>query len=227
MCYSVTTSVISFCLGIGAAIFGYSTRQPILATLILFYSQMQLSEAMIWRGLDTNNIELNKTGTTYGQYLLPSHNIAIGLGILLSVLLWQKKHPSNTDFIPLMLGAVFYLIIILGPYRTESYSSVTYPADPSCVNKSCQNNNNRLRWPYPHSWYIFSYILSLILLILYIRPWQSQLFLASMFTVTLIVTAIWVPRSVGSVWCFSAAILAPVLVLGNYLIIRNNPNAVS
>ncbi|NDE11875.1 MAG: hypothetical protein EBZ95_15155, partial [Chitinophagia bacterium] len=75
MCYDVKTSIISYSSGMVAAIFALCTRQYILGMLILFYSQMQLAEALIWKGIDTNNKSLNKIGTSYGKYFLASHNI--------------------------------------------------------------------------------------------------------------------------------------------------------
>ena len=62
MCYDFKTSIISYSLGMIAAIFALCTRQYILGMLILFYVQMQLSEALIWKGLDSqpDNKILNK-----------------------------------------------------------------------------------------------------------------------------------------------------------------------
>jgi len=220
MCYSVKTSILSFSLGLIASIFAFLSRQFILGTLILFYSQMQLSEAIIWRGIDTKNISLNKMGTSYGKYLLPTHNIAIGIGILLSIIFVDKKILKPTDFIPLVVGIIFFVCIVILQYSRKQYNDITYPANPSCIDRSCQNNENRLRWPYPHHWYMISYVISLIFLLIYIKPLASKIFLGSMFSITFFMSAILVPKSVGSVWCFSTAILAPVLVLGNYFMIN-------
>ena len=73
MCYSFRTSIFSYTMGISAAIFALSTRQYILGMLILSYCQIQLAEAIIWRGIDTDNKSLNKAGTDYAKYTLPSH----------------------------------------------------------------------------------------------------------------------------------------------------------
>ena len=86
MCYSVKTSIISYTLGIIAGIFALFTRQTVLGLLILAYSQMQFSELLIWYGIDTDNDNLNRFGTSYGKYLLATHNIAIGIGIILSII---------------------------------------------------------------------------------------------------------------------------------------------
>ena len=79
MCYSQTTSIISYTVGMLSAIFAFFTGQYVLGMLVLFYSQMQLSELMIWKGIDDGDIGLDGKGTAYGKYLLPTHNIAGGL----------------------------------------------------------------------------------------------------------------------------------------------------
>ena len=94
MCFSFKTSIISYSIGIISSIFAFSTKQYVLGTLILFFCQIQLSEAIIWKGIDNNDIELNKRGTLFGKYALPSHNIGIGIGILLSVILVSKSIPK-------------------------------------------------------------------------------------------------------------------------------------
>lgn len=220
MCYSLKTSLISFSLGILSSIFCFKSRQYILGTLILFYSQMQLSEAMIWKGIDDNDIELNKFGTLYGKYILPTHNIAIGLGILLSSYYGYTKK----DWRPLIIGLLFYLYIMIIYYRDKSVN-LTYP---SCNNtRNCNEDKGRLVWPYPHSWYIISFIISIILCFMYIKPLKSKLFLISIFILTFIFTVIYKPKNIGSVWCFLTVILAPFIVFINYLLIKDTNNVVS
>jgi hypothetical protein len=215
MCYSQTTSIISYTIGMLSAIFALYTRQYILGILILFYTQMQLSELMIWRGIDNGDTSLNKNGTAYGKYLLPTHNIAIGLGIILAVYMSGNKFKFK-DFVPLVIGVVFYAYIILFVYSPQD-PDTTYPANKSCMDKSCQNNENRLKWPYPIGWYAYgSFIISLIFMVIYLSPLKSKIFLGSFFTITFILSLTIYPVSVGSVWCFSTAILAPLVVLGNY-----------
>lgn len=225
MCYSFKTSIVSYSIGMASAIFALCTRQYILGMLILFFCQMQLSEAMIWKGIDDNNISLNKTGTKYGQYLLPTHLFAVGLGFLLSIYILQKQKLKPKHFIPILVGLLFYFVIVFGPYRTEKYTDVTYPANKSCLDKSCQNNENRLQWPYPHKWYIYLFALAIIFCILFVKPLASQIYIGLFFVISFILSTVIYPHSTGSVWCFSAAILAPLIVIGNYFIIRNKKDS--
>lgn len=225
MCYNFKTSILSYTIGILSAIIAFFTRQPVLGTLILCYSQMQLSELLIWHGIDTKNVKLNEIGTSFGKYLLASHNIAIGLGIILGVLFISKRSITLWDIIPLLLGIVFFLVIVFCVYLPEKYPDITEQQDPSCQDKGCQTQGNRLKWPYPHEWYIYGFMLSLIILWVWIKPLGSKIWASSIFVSTLITVAIVMPKVTGSIWCFSAAVLAPVLVIGNYLIIRNTPSS--
>jgi len=223
MCYSLNTSIISYILGIIAGIFALSTRQITLGILILTYSQMQFAELLIWRGIDTGNDNLNRTGTTYGKYLLATHNIAIGLGIILSIIYISKEKLKFTDFIPLIVGILFFLYIVFYYYLPQDYPDITLPLDPNCVDKSnrCQNPDNRLNWTWPHGWYIYSFIISLIILICFIKPLNLKIWLILIFGLTFIYYNIFNRQVVGSLWCFSAAILAPLIVLISYFIIKD------
>ena len=225
MCYSFKTSILSYMLGMISGIIAILTNQIVLGVLILTYSQMQLTEMLIWHGIDTNNENLNKFGTSYGKYLLATHNIAIGLGILLYVHFVKKQKLEIKDFIPLIVGILFFIFIFIIYYLPNNYEHLTYPLDKSCVDvDKCQNPNNRLKWPWPHDWYIYSYIISLILLFIYIRPLNSMIWLGAMFTITFIYMLVFNKKVVGSLWCFSTAILAPILVIVNYFLIKGeNP----
>ena len=225
MCYSFKTSILSYMLGMISGIFAILTNQIVLGILILTYSQMQLAEMLIWHGIDTNNENLNKFGTSYGKYLLATHNIAIGLGILLYIHFVKKQKLEIKDFIPLIVAILFFIFIFIIYYLPNNYEHLTYPLDKSCVDvDKCQNPNNRLKWPWPHDWYIYSYIISLILLFIYIRPLNSMIWLGAMFTITFIYMLVFNKKVVGSLWCFSTAILAPILVIINYFLIKGeNP----
>jgi hypothetical protein len=201
--------------------FAIYTGQWMLGTLILFYSQMQLAEAFIWKGIDENNLKLNRIGTAYGKYALGTHNFAIGLGLIFSVILIQKRELMMRDFIPLVIGIIFYGIIMMIYANTKSLD-VTFPANQCSPNpRECQNWGNRLRWPFPHKWYVISYVISLVLLFLfYDGPIRSKIFLLIIFSILFAGTAIITPNSVGSAWCFSTAVAAPVIVGINWLLTR-------
>ena len=222
MCFSVRTSILSYTLGMLSAGFAFWTGRIMLGCLTLFYSQMQLAEAIIWSGIDSDNLNRNRTGTAYAKYSLPTHNIALGLGLIFTALLVEKRSLMLRDFVPLVVGLIFYGAVMILYSRTPS-ADVTFPANQcSTVPRDCQNWGNRLRWPFPHQWYSYSYLISLVILFLfYDGPMSSKVFLLVTFSVLLLGTAIAAPRSVGSIWCFSTAIMAPFIVGMNWVLTRS------
>lgn len=224
MCYSVRTSLISFSLGMISSFYAFYTKQYTLGCLILFFSQMQLSEALIWRGIDTNDTNLNRIGTLYGKYTLPTHVFAVGLGIVMSYYYIHKQKSLSLDvYMPLIVGILFYLFIIVIVYPNHPDSSnLTYPADRSCTDKSCQNNNNRLQWVFYVDWYSVSFILCLMIASFYVTPRISQYWIAGLLIISFAISNYVYPLNNGSVWCFSAAILAPLLVVVNSMLLKSS-----
>lgn len=221
-------SIVSYCIAIASAVFALCTRQIVLGCLILFYCQMQLSEALIWRGIDTNNTNLNKTGTNFGKYLLATHNIGIGLGILISIIFISRRDLKWTDFIPLFAGVAFFLIIVFAVYLPQKYPDVTYPLRETCQQKGkrdCDDAENRLKWPYPHDWYAWSFALSLVIMFIWAKPWGSKIAFTIFFSVLFAMSILIYPHTVGSVWCWATSFVAPVMVIANYFIIRNLKNS--
>ena len=223
MCYSFKSSILSYVLGIISGIFALCTRQVVLGCLILTYSQMQFSEMLIWHGIDIKDDKINKFGTSYGKYLLATHNIAIAIGIILSILIISKKSLKITDFIPLIISILFFIFIVLFYYLPQKYPDITLPLDKKCTDKTnrCQNPDNRLKWEWPHSWYFYSFIISSIFLGIYIKPLKSKIWLMSVFSLTFLYMIIFNRQVIGSLWCFSTAILAPLIVIVNYFFIKN------
>jgi hypothetical protein len=183
---------------------------------------MQLAEGIIWKGIDDNNIKLNRIGTAYGKYLLPTHPFAVGLGILISAIVLGRSVGPKT-IIPLAVGLVFYAAIVLGPY-SENCPDVTYPAR-NCSDRSCQSNENRLRWPFPHKWYLWSFILCIIFCIFFCKPFSAMIFAGLVFAISFGVCYLIFPYTVGSFWCIAAAILAPLIVGVNYFIVKGLSNS--
>jgi hypothetical protein len=225
MCYSLNTSIASYSIGMISGILALCTRQYVLASLIFAFVQMQLAEILIWKSIDDKNDDLNRIGTSFGKYLLPIHNFAIGVGIILSIhfLSETEKTSEFSTWIPLIIGLIFYVVILVLRYFRETYSDITLPLDPTCKDNTnrCQNPNNRLLWPWPHEWYIYSFIISLIILFIYVKPLSSQILLGIAFSSTFIISSIFQPKVVGSIWCNAAAIMCPILVVANYAVIRN------
>jgi hypothetical protein len=56
--------------------------------------------------------------------------------------------------------------------------------------------------------------------LIFIKPLKSKIYILSLFSISFLLSYILFPKNVGSFWCFVAAILAPILVIGNYYIIK-------
>ena len=215
MCYNLQTSIFSFSAAMISGIVAIYLNQYILGILMLCYGQMQLSEVFIWKGINDNNVSLNRFGTAYGKYSLPAHNLAIGLGIYL--------HTGK--LMPLVVGGLFYLMVMVIYSNSKS-------ADITKV--GCGDNCNRLfgklAWPYKHDWYIMSFVISLLLFVMYIKPYSVQLLLIGVFSISFLMIALLdYNKAIGSFWCWSTAVLAPLIVLINTYIIKKygNKNVIS
>jgi hypothetical protein len=224
MCFNFRTSIIAYTIGLVSAVFALCTRQLVLGCLVLAYAQMQLSEALIWAGIDKDDPGLNRTGTSFGKYLLATHNLAIGVGIILSVLFISKRKLTFFDTIPMLIGALFFVCIVLLYYLPREYPDMTFPRVQTCK-RECQNAENRLQWTFPHKWYIGGFVISILIMIIWVKPLPTKIFMGFAFILTFILAFTIYPNSMGSIWCFSTSFIAPVIVVGNYLIIRNKTSS--
>ena len=94
----------------------------------------------------------------------------------------------------------------------------------NCTEEDDNKCDKHLKWSFDHNWYFFSYLISVIFMIFYIKPLvPSALLLFSFFTLTLVVTIIITKKreSTGSLWCWITAICAPIVVLLNTYLTRN------
>lgn len=215
MCYSRNTSIISYIIGMLSAFFALYTNQYILGGLILFYSQIQLSEIVIWDGIDKGDTKQNILGTNIGKFALSCQNIGLSLGILYTM--YKKNSINFYSFIPLIIS-IFFTLIVFRLYLSDK-TQPSYPENGNCDN-NCQNPSNRLIWSYEISWYIYSAILTVIFILLYVEKWWSKIYIIFMLIIlTLGIAIIQNKKAFSSLWCFNAAILAPIIVIGNYYII--------
>jgi len=218
MCYSLRTSLFAYSCGLCAAIVALYTKQYALGMLILFYCHIQLAEAFIWYGIDNANVAYNRFGTNLAKFTLPLHMFGLCIGIMMSM-----DTPKEHLFIPL-IGLVFYFVVILIIYPlTDRTSNTSLPAD-KCLERSCQNLYNRLQWPFKFWWYAISVVMMFTLIFYYVRPIQSAVFITCFLVGTCLFSITLNRKSMGTIWCFASAIAAPLLVLGNYIILHYGKN---
>jgi hypothetical protein len=198
-----------------------------MGMFILCYTQMQLAELLIWRGIDTKNPTLNKVGTAIGKWSLPLHNVAIGLGILLSTALIAKRPLRLPDYLPLVIGLLFFGIIVLFWFPKEPDSaSETFPSQPLCADRKCQNSKNRLQWPFPHHYYWVSFLVSMAIMLIWLRPLSLEIWYVFLFAITAyLATQNQTRETQGSTWCYTTALIAPLVAIGGHFIIRKLPNS--
>ena len=83
MCYDAKTSALAATIGILSAVVAFNLKEWVVGSFILVYSLMQVSEFLIWRGLDAKSTDLNQKGTWLASTKLRIHAIVIIL-----VLFW-------------------------------------------------------------------------------------------------------------------------------------------
>jgi uncharacterized membrane protein len=196
-------------MGMSAAFYALYTGQYVLGMLILAYCQIQLAEAIIWYGIDHSNHTFNRIGTLYAKYTLPLHLCFVGLGIAM-----MSGHMG-----PLVIGGLFYIGVLFFYTMPESIkrhindgeTGMSFPSDRACMRRECQNNENRLQWPFVDTYYVVQTVLIYAVFLMYL-PWKSSMVLTAFFTVTYIISRVWYKWSASSIWCFLSAILAPLLV---------------
>lgn len=211
MCFSLKTSVISFSIGMLSSLFAYLNNQKGTALFTFFYSLMQLSEILIWYGLDHDNTSINRLGTLIGKYTLPLHGVAIGIGLI-----WTTGKTNAITLIPLIVGICVALYVFLVKYSINM-PTITRPYN-GCSKPECQNLNNRLKWPYPQEWYRPFSILFSLFMMFYLKPFPLNIVTPLFYLLSgLIVSHVFPHRAVvGSVWCVMTAVSAPLLVILQY-----------
>lgn len=192
MCFDLRASIASYIIGLTAGLTALYTKQYILGWLILSYIQIQLAEAIIWYGIDTDSKSINKTGTLLLKYFLATHLIGVGIGIYFSSgIIW-----------PFLVGIVFFLCVCI-LYWFNPGEKTIYPGP-----------KGRLEWKFPVWWYTIQYIIFIILMLMFLPTRASKIFIISAYTLLLLIAIF--TGATESMWCFLSAFAAPVIVLVNY-----------
>jgi hypothetical protein len=224
MCYDLKVSIVSFVTVSLSGLAAIKIKQPTLGLLMICYGLIQLAEAIIWIGIDKNNKNINKIGTKLAKYSLPLHNIAIGIGILIAF--WAYKNNLKY-WIPLFLGIIFYIIVLIIYHKNRhSEKQFTSNCDLPKDSDRCTNISARLQWPFPYGWYFYSFLISLVIMIVYIKPLFPNGAIIGLFYGLLWFITLYLGKSQvqGSFWCWSVAIFSPILVIMIYFISKKNDN---
>lgn len=196
MCFDLRASIASYIIGLTAGITALYTKQYILGWFIIFYIQIQLAEAIIWYGIDTDSESINKIGTLLLKYFLATHLIGIGIGIYVnSAIIW-----------PFLVGIGFFLCVCV-LYWFKPGAKTTLPGP-----------KGRLEWKFPMWWYTIPYILFIVFMLMFLPTRESKIFIISVYTLLLFIAMS--TRATESMWCFLSAVAAPIVVFVNYWLMK-------
>ncbi len=202
MCYNAKASALAATIGILSACVAFSLKEWVVGSLILIYSLMQVSEFLIWRGLDTRSADLNRRGTW-----LASNTLRVHASVVLVVLLMVKWKSLEANRRLALVGLLVAALFVW--WRTTSAGSGSLTTEPGCA-KGC-----RLDWKFESEYPLQILLMGLALLIgapRLIAP--VAVFYGGAVLLTLILATV-NPKTTfrpGTVWCFFSAIFAPLLV---------------
>jgi hypothetical protein len=200
MCFNAPVSLITYIIG---SIFCFllinrnKHHERPIGYFLLFVIQMQILEYILWKNQECNNI--NKLTTNIAAYFNNLQPFVLYI-IIVYFMGYNNIHTS----IHIILFLYLIICIIFTEYVLKNIN---------CTLADCPNSIH-LYWKwvsYKYSWlfYIFYFIISFMLLFIYIRPlWISYLFLIT-FSLSYIIY--YKVKAIGAMWCFFAALCPAIL----------------
>jgi len=195
MCFNAPVSLITYIIGsvfsILLIIRNKNYERPI-GLFLLFVVQMQILEYILWKNQECNKI--NKITTNLAAYF---NNLQPFVLYIIIVYFWGY----NNIHILIHIIMFLYLVICI-VYTNHGLKNI------NCTLADCPKSIH-LYWKwneadYSTLFYIFYFIVSFILLFEYIKPlWVSYVFLITLILSYIIYYKV---KSVGTIWCFFAAI---------------------
>jgi len=198
MCWSLEVSIGTFVVGYLVALYLLARQRGVdvaIATLILFYSTMQLWEAVMWATIDPDTKQVvqhqaNQLATKAAYYSLYSHVLAVALGLSL----WTGR----LEIVPVAIGIGFLVIA----YRRRPVEF-----------KDTQVEGCHLKWGFDPGFYTSVFLAAMALMFWYI-PLSTAIVYALFYIVTFAFAYhVYGPGTVGSSWCWIAAALSGYAVL--------------
>lgn len=208
MCYNLQSSIIAFAVAIASGILMMLRNTAFdrsVYPLVLAYSFVQLGEALMW--YDTKCGPLNIAGGYIVYSSLVLQAVAMGMGLYL----------VNGSLVGVGVGLCFALYFLT--------------AAPTML--CSKKRKGHMDWGFNPYFYIFTY--SIICGIVYLTPITLSYRIATLTWFTFLVLYLFHKKysiaridlillnhlsetSVGSLWCYFASLLSPVLFLIPYLL---------
>jgi hypothetical protein len=193
MCWSFQVSFATWAIAFVCSIVLMRRGHPndySLGMLLLFYSSIQLWEALMW--LDQAGGTLNLTATYLAYFALYSHAFAIGLGL----------YAEYRDPIPLVIGSLSLLVGVVQLFRLPRFT-------PSFPASDC----GHLKWGFQTDFYKWIFYLAMVLALVYMRPIQTALMAWGVFAASFAFAYLFFAKGgVATMWCFIAAIAGPLFL---------------
>ncbi len=220
MCWNKEVSLFSFVIicVVSYALYKRDLKNDkFLTFFIMSYGSMQLFEFLIWLGIDTNKIYLNKIGSILASILLYLHPLAIIIGMSLDKA--YKKYTNNPYYKILFLASV--ILVLFGIYniifhmnkKNKTYKFLSYPDKIS----------KHLVWDFPDHYHyviVLSLLISififlenklfwLVIFVYYFAPWV-------LIKLNMTVDKINKTKNYnGSYWCWYVAAFSFILYFMN------------
>lgn len=173
-----TLSGLAYVLGLGGAIVALVTRRFLLGSLLLVLAHIQLGEWLIWRGLDIQDQQLNRTGTSFIKVVLAVQLVVIALGIVAEKG-WQIGSPP-------LIAALLVSVVLAWLLMDSSSASGCEQLDPN-LTYPLNEDPLDLRWSFDIRWYLVPYIVLVFFLYQYLDHKSSVIIFMS---VSVIVTGL-------------------------------------
>ena len=197
MCWNKQVSLQTFLISLGVCAVLIQRQKPydiVFASLLLFYSSIQLAEYFMWESLETHNVKLNKLATKFAYYSLWSHMFGLGLGIYLET---QKTFP-------LVLGCILFAFgVVLEP---QDFSLTQIQNDCKSSKGSCH-----LQWGFDNRYYIVIFLCAMYSFYAYTDvkyTWIAYPF----YIVSYILSYAFHGQGSASYWCWISAALSFLLL---------------
>jgi hypothetical protein len=207
MCYSEKISIYSYVLGVvvGILIILKNKTHPLnlyAGILVLTYIQVQLAEAIVWRGIDTKNTDLNLLGSRMIIVFLSLQPMATLLGLLL--------FPKLRNYKCIISCIALFWVCLVIYYCINQYDKIPTTA----IGKNCH-----LNWK-------FSNIIPTIVWIIYLLIFIGSVFFVPTslskkipFIMIMIGTLLYSIynfqkyQTVGTMWCYIAVWISIIILL--------------
>lgn len=212
MCFSATTSLLTFVIGIVGSIvlikFGnkkYKSDNFVFGISLIFIALIQLMDFLFWIDLK-NNYGINHLVTLIGPWL----NVAQPIIFYIVKLLYFKPniYPDlNINIIYAFLNFAYFINFIIIYFNFISKSKLT-----------TSTNHGHLKWPWINYSNPIFYLILFALNLFYLTNFKYSLMVFLITYGFFILSCILFNYNVGELWCFFGAFIPIILLFGSYYI---------